>query len=115
MAAPPTRGAVRGRDEALAAFVAEGCSAPRPWRNGPGDTYGVHAHGAHKVLFCLDGSITFHLAEGDVTLRAGDRFDIEPGTEHAATVGPDGCSCIEASRGGSGDRKSTRLNSSHGY
>jgi len=98
MAATPTPGAIRGRDEALAAFGAEGCSAPRPWRNGPGDTYGVHAHGAHKVLFCLDGSITFHLAEGDVTLRAGDRFDIEPGTEHAATVGPDGCSCIEASR-----------------
>ena len=91
-------GAVRGRDEALAAFAAEGCTDPRPWGNGPGDTYGVHAHGHHKVLFCLAGSITFHLGDEDVTLRAGDRLDLEPGTEHAATVGPDGCSCIEASR-----------------
>jgi cupin superfamily acireductone dioxygenase involved in methionine salvage len=50
------------------------------------------------VLFCLDGSITFHLREGDVTLEAGDRLDLPPGTEHAATVGPRGCSCVEASR-----------------
>ena len=98
MAATTTPGAVRGREEALAAFASEGCSAPRPWGNGPGDTYGVHAHGYHKVLFCLEGSITFHLSEGEMTLRAGDRLDLEPGTDHAATVGTDGCSCIEASR-----------------
>ena len=98
MAATTTPGAVRDRGEALAAFAAEGCSAPRPWGNGPGDTYGVHAHGYHKVLFCLEGSITIHLGDRDATLRAGDRLDLEPGTGHAATVGPDGCSCIEASR-----------------
>jgi hypothetical protein len=34
----------------------------------------------------------------DVELRAGDRLDLEPGTGHAATVGPDGCECLEASR-----------------
>jgi quercetin dioxygenase-like cupin family protein len=50
------------------------------------------------VLFCLDGSITFHMREGDVELGTGDRLDLEPGTEHAATVGPRGCSCVEASR-----------------
>jgi len=91
--------AVSGRDEALAAFADEGCSDPRPWGNGPGDTYGFHSHEYHKVLFCLEGSITFHLREGDdVELGAGDRLDLEPGTEHAATVGPRGCSCVEASR-----------------
>jgi quercetin dioxygenase-like cupin family protein len=61
-------------------------------------TYGRHAHDYHKVLFCLEGSITFHLTGGDVDLAAGDRLDLEPRTEHAATVGPAGCSCIEASR-----------------
>ena len=40
----------------------------------------------------------FHLADQDVELRAGDRLDIEPGTEHAATVGPDGVRCVEAPR-----------------
>jgi hypothetical protein len=85
------------RDAALAAFEAEGCSRPRTWGNGPGDRYGWHAHEFHKVLFCLRGSIVFHTREGDVPLT-GDRLDLEPGTEHAATVGPDGCDCVEASR-----------------
>ena len=98
MTATKTASAVDGRRQALEAFRAEGCSSPRPWGNGPGDTYGRHAHGYHKVLFCLDGSITFHLDEGDVELEPGDRLDIEPGTEHGATVGPNGCSCVEASR-----------------
>ena len=98
MSATKTPAAVGGRDEALEAFTREGCSSPRPWGNVPGDTYGRHDHGYHKVLFCLDGSITFHLDEGDVELAAGDRLDLEPGTAHAATVGPAGCSCIEASR-----------------
>ena len=82
----------------LAAFEAEGCSLARSWGKGPGETYGQHSHGYHKVLFCIEGSITFHLSDGDVELVAGDRLDLEPGTEHAATVGPNGCACIEASR-----------------
>ena len=28
----------------------------------------------------------------------GDRLDLDPGTEHAATVGPSGCECVEAFR-----------------
>jgi hypothetical protein len=98
MGAIRTAEATDGREGALAAFAREGCSAPRPWGNGPGDAYAAHEHGYHKVLFCLDGSVTFHLADGDVTLARGDRLDLEPGTEHGATVGPDGCSCVEASR-----------------
>ena len=87
-----------GRRDALEAFANEGCSSPRPWSNAAGDTYGRHEHAYHKVLFCLGGSITFHLDDGDVTLEAGDRLDLAPGTQHAATVGPAGCACIEASR-----------------
>jgi AraC-like ligand binding domain len=83
---------------ALAIFEAEGCSAPRSWANGPGDRYGRHDHAFHKVLFCLSGSIVFHTDDGDVELTAGDRLDLEPGTPHGATVGPDGCECVEASR-----------------
>jgi hypothetical protein len=85
-------------DDALAAFRAEGCSAPRSWSNGPGDRYGAHDHPYHKVLFCLAGSIVFHVGGRDAELRGGDRLDLDPGTTHAATVGPEGCTCIEASR-----------------
>ncbi|HEX5949978.1 MAG TPA: cupin domain-containing protein [Actinomycetota bacterium] len=98
MAAAKTARAVAGLEQALAALAAERCSAPRRWGNGPGDTYGGHSHGYHKVLFCLSGSIVFHTDEGDVELRPGDRLDLEPGTEHAATVGAGGVECVEASR-----------------
>ncbi len=70
--------------------------APQRWANSPGDTYSKHSHGYHKVLFCARGSITFHTEEGDFELHPGDRLDVEPGTEHAATVGPEGVECIEA-------------------
>jgi mannose-6-phosphate isomerase-like protein (cupin superfamily) len=86
------------RADAIAAFDAEGCSAPRSWGNGPGDVYALHEHCFHKVLFCLSGSIVFHTDDGDVELTAGDRLDLEPGTVHAASVGAEGCSCVEASR-----------------
>ena len=102
MGATTTTNAVADRRGADLAFAREGCSAGRPWGNAPGERYGWHAHHYHKVLFCLDGSITFHLREGEVTLHAGDRLDLEPGTEHAATVGEHGCACIEATREATG-------------
>jgi quercetin dioxygenase-like cupin family protein len=98
MAATRVEHAIDGREAAMRVFEAERCSAPRSWENGPGDTYGRHAHDYHKVLFCLDGSITFHLDDGDLTLRGGDRLDLPPSNTHAATVGPKGCRCIEAWR-----------------
>ena len=82
---------------ARAAFTAEGL-APHGWSNGPGYRYGAHSHPYGKVLYCVAGSITFHTPDGDVALAAGDRLDLPAGTEHAATVGPDGVTCLEAAR-----------------
>jgi mannose-6-phosphate isomerase-like protein (cupin superfamily) len=72
--------------------------SPRWWSNGPEDRYGWHDHPYHKVLYCVEGSIAFHLRDGDVELVAGDRLDIHPLTEHAATVGDQGVTCVEGSR-----------------
>ena len=68
------------RTTALEAFSAEGCSEPRFWGNGPGDTYGRHSHGSHKVLFCLEGSIVFHTDEGDALLAKVRALPIDPGS-----------------------------------
>lgn len=78
-------------------FATEGL-APSGWGNAPGDSYGWHSHKYHKVLYCVTGSIVFHLRDGDVELAAGDRLDVPPGTDHSATVGPRGVECMEASR-----------------
>jgi quercetin dioxygenase-like cupin family protein len=72
--------------------------SPRTWGNSPGDTYEWHEHGYHKELYCVEGSIVFHTSDGDFELEAGDRLDVEPGTQHAATVGSSGCRCVEAAR-----------------
>lgn len=66
------------------------------WSNGPGYQYPAHSHPYRKILCCLDGSIVFHLPEGDVSLSAGDRTVVDPGVEHSATVGPSGVRCAEA-------------------
>lgn len=85
-----------GEAEAAEAEIRDRGIAWREWGNGPGDTYGWHAHDYFKVLVCRRGSITFHTRDGDVLVSAGDRLDLERGTDHAATVGRDGCSCAEA-------------------
>jgi quercetin dioxygenase-like cupin family protein len=70
------------------------------WSNGPGDRYAPHSHGYEKVLYCVDGSITFVLG-GDgrrLELKAGDRMVLPSGSVHSAEVGPGGCTCIEGRR-----------------
>lgn len=70
---------------------------PYLWANGPGDVYSAHTHPYHKVIYVVQGSITFGLPElaRKVTLHAGDRLDLPPGIVHDAVVGPDGVACLE--------------------
>ena len=80
---------------------AEGCYS---WSNGPDDRYAPHSHAYEKVLYCVDGSITFVLEAGGerLLLRPGDRMVLAPGTVHSAEVGPQGVTCIEGHRKASG-------------
>lgn len=91
------RGTASSVEQLTARLASEGLSA-HAWGNGPGDRYGVHAHGFDKVLVAAAGSIVFSLsgAGGSVTLREGDRLELPAGTEHGATVGPEGVTCLEA-------------------
>lgn len=73
---------------------------PYTWANAPGDVYGAHAHGYHKVIYVVEGSITFGLPElgRRLSLKAGDRLDLPAGVVHDAVVGPEGVMCLEAHR-----------------
>ena len=82
---------------ASAAFETEGL-VPQTWSNGPDAVYAEHAHPYDKVLFCIEGSITFHLRADDLPMGPADRIDLPAGTPHAATVGPEGVTCMEAAR-----------------
>lgn len=70
------------------------------WSNGPGDRYAAHSHGYEKVLYCVDGSITFALEQEGrrLELKPGDRMVLPRGMVHSAVVGPEGCTCIEGRR-----------------
>jgi quercetin dioxygenase-like cupin family protein len=66
------------------------------WSNGPGYEYAPHSHPYRKILWCLEGSISFRFESTEVLLASGDRTEIGPGTEHSAVVGPSGVRCAEA-------------------
>jgi quercetin dioxygenase-like cupin family protein len=89
--AHPDRASIESR------FRDEGLS-PHAWGNAPGDTYGRHANEYDTVLYCVSGGITFHTDAGDFALAPGDRLDVDAGTAHSATVGPEGVECLEAAR-----------------
>ncbi len=77
--------------------------SPYTWSNGPGDTYAVHSHSYEKVLYCVRGSIRFALpdhpeASRNIDLTPGDCMILPAGTRHSALVGPQGVTCLEATR-----------------
>lgn len=85
--------------ELRALYHQEGLN-PYPWSNGPGFTYVAHSHSYHKILYVVRGSITWVLPEMDLEIetRAGDRLDLPRGVVHAARVGSQGVTCLEAHR-----------------
>lgn len=96
MAATVRPGSVpHSEDHVILRLRADGLR-PHGWGNGPHQLYGWHQHDYRKILYCVDGSIVFHTADGDLPLVPGDRLDLDPHTPHAATVGPGGVRCVEA-------------------
>lgn len=86
--------------EHLMARLREETDGGYSWSNGPHDRYAAHSHGYDKVLYCVEGSITFVLEEEgrSVELEAGQRLELPAGTVHSAVVGQQGCTCIEGHR-----------------
>lgn len=87
---PPTRATL------WQLMVSEGLD-PYSWSNGPFDIYSAHTHSYNKVIYVVQGSITFGLPELDqaLTMIAGDRLDLPAGTVHNANVGSEGVVCLE--------------------
>ena len=70
---------------------------PYEWTNSPFDRYSAHMHSYDKVIYVVQGSITFGLPElgKQITLKAGDRLDLPANTVHDAYVGAEGVVCLE--------------------
>jgi quercetin dioxygenase-like cupin family protein len=91
--APPTQSTLRQlrSDEGL---------SPYTWSKGPHDRYAAHSHSYDKVIYVVQGSITFGLPElvKQLDMKAGDRLDLPAGVVHQAVVGAQGVVCLEAHR-----------------
>ena len=89
--APPSR-------STLWQLMADEGLSPYSWSNGPQDSYSAHSHSYDKVIYVVQGSITFGLPElkQKLTLKAGDRLDLPANILHDAIVGPQGVVCLEA-------------------
>ena len=90
---PPTQSRLWG-------LMADEGLTPYSWSNGPHNVYSAHVHSYNKVIYVVQGSITFGLPElgQQLTLKAGDRLDLPAGTVHDATVGSQGVVCLEAQK-----------------
>ena len=87
---PPTR-------SALWQIMADEGLDPYSWSNGPHDIYSAHKHSYDKVIYVVQGTITFGMPaiRRKVTMKPGDRLDLPAGIVHDATVGPEGVVCLE--------------------
>lgn len=88
---------VRPTRSTLWLLMADEGLSPYAWSNGPHDMYSAHTHSYNKVIYVVQGSITFGLPElgQQLTLSAGDRLDLPANTVHDAMVGAQGVVCLE--------------------
>jgi quercetin dioxygenase-like cupin family protein len=68
------------------------------WSDAPGRTYPPHRHDHHECLWCVRGTITFHIDGVDYRLEPGDRLMLPEGTLHGATAGPRGATYLIGER-----------------
>ena len=66
--------------------------SPYRWSAGAGARFSAHRHSATKHLYVVAGSIDFD----GLALSRGEGIVIPAGTDHGATVGHDGVTCLEA-------------------
>ena len=96
----PWAGSAHPAQSTLSQLMTDEGLSPYSWSNGPHDTYSAHSHSYDKVIYVVQGSITFGLPELEqkLTLKAGDRLDLPANVVHDALVGPQGVVCLEAHR-----------------
>lgn len=90
-AGAPIEAELRGR------LAADGFTT-MAWSDPPDRTYAPHSHDHDESLWCVAGTITFHIAGRDHRLDAGDRLMLPRGTVHGATAGSSGATYLIGER-----------------
>lgn len=66
------------------------------WEDAPNTVYQIHQHKDKVVLYILEGEVTFDFSSTKKVVKAGERIDVPPKTDHSAVVGPEGAKMIYA-------------------
>ncbi len=72
-------------------LVNEGFLYIYEWKDSPNTVYPEHAHKGKVTIHILNGSVTFKFFNREITLEAGDCFDVPVGKKHTARVRLLGC------------------------
>lgn len=66
------------------------------WSDEAGTVYPAHTNKDLVSFAILQGSLFITIDDETKELTPGKRFDVPPGEEHSAYVGPEGCSYLVA-------------------
>jgi quercetin dioxygenase-like cupin family protein len=80
-------------DELKKKLKDEGFGHVYEWHDEPNTKYEEHAHKGKVSIYVTRGSATFS-GDFNVTVKAGERFDVPVGAKHSAVVGPEGCDWV---------------------
>ena len=77
-------------------FMKEGFRNVYEWTDQADTVYSEHAHKDLVSLYILQGSLFITIDDETTELTKGKRFDVPPGEDHSAYVGPEGCTYLVA-------------------
>jgi len=68
----------------------EGFAAVYEWQDPAGTAYLEHAHRGKVSFFVTDGSIVVTINGETKEVKANERYNVPPNTNHSVVVGPEG-------------------------
>ena len=80
-------------DQLKQKLIDEGFSHVYEWRDEPSTMYPEHSHEGKVSFYITRGFVKFS-GDINVSVKAGERFDVPVGAKHSAIIGPEGCDWI---------------------
>lgn len=82
-----------GADIFIEKLKSQGFTRVFEWHDEPGTEYPLHSHKGRVSFFVTAGCVNLYFKSGrEMLICKGEKYEMLPGIEHRAKVGPQGCS-----------------------